>query len=472
MWDAEGRRYHDLVQSYRAIILGHATPGHVEAANGGDGTPAAHRHREIGWPRRFASRCRCELVRLMNSGTEATMTAVRLARGVTGRNRIVKFAGNYHGASDALLAAAGSGATTLHLQATAGVPNGAAMDTTVVPYNVVPTLDDTVACVIVEPVSANMGLVPPRPGFLQGLRAECDRVGAVLIFDEVITGFRLGLGGAQARYEVRPDVSCFGKVIGGGLPIGAIGGARSIMEQLSPLGGIFHAGTLAGNPLATAAGLAALDELTEDHYVELAGRAARLATGLHDAFAAAGIPAQVPLLGPLVGLYFGAEAPVDYEGATTTDEACYARFFHAMLDEGVALAPGAYEVLFPGLAHTDADLDRNRRVRRPGRSPLRRPAEPVPQEHERRRRPRRRSGEGLRHQASRRQHLADRAGRFLLRDRRTQRRGQDDDDPDDGQAAAARRRPRDHRQDPCGLIPAPRRRSSACCPTTSDCSNG
>ncbi|MEZ5215148.1 MAG: glutamate-1-semialdehyde 2,1-aminomutase [Ilumatobacteraceae bacterium] len=362
IWDAEGRRYHDLVQSYGAIILGHAHPRVVEALRtaAGDGTSyGAPTPREMKLAEAIRERVpSCELVRLMNSGTEATMTAVRLARGVTGRNRIVKFAGNYHGASDALLAAAGSGATTLHLQATAGVPNGAAMDTTVVPYNVVPTLDDTVACVIVEPVSANMGLVPPRPGFLQGLRAECDRVGAVLIFDEVITGFRLGLGGAQARYEVRPDVSCFGKVIGGGLPIGAIGGARSIMEQLSPLGGIFHAGTLAGNPLATAAGLAALDELTEDHYVELAGRAARLATGLHDAFAAAGIPAQVPLLGPLVGLYFGAEAPVDYEGATTTDEACYARFFHAMLDEGVALAPGAYEVLFPGLAHTDADLDR------------------------------------------------------------------------------------------------------------------
>jgi glutamate-1-semialdehyde 2,1-aminomutase len=299
----------------------------------------------------------CELVRLMSSGTEATMTAVRLARGVTGRNRIVKFAGNYHGAADPLLAASGSGVATLGLPGTAGVPAAAVADTMVVPYNIVPELDDAVACVIVEPVAANMGLVPPARGFLEGLRAACDRAGALLIFDEVITGFRVDLGGAQARYDVRPDITCFGKVIGGGLPIGAIGGRRDVMEQLSPLGPVFHAGTLSGNPLATAAGLAALDELTDDGIVELHARAGRLGAGLRDAITAAGITVQVPVLGTLVGLRFASSIATDYETAQETDEPTYAAFFHAMLDEGVALAPVAYEVLFPGLAHTDAVID-------------------------------------------------------------------------------------------------------------------
>jgi glutamate-1-semialdehyde 2,1-aminomutase len=198
-----------------------------------------------------------------------------------------------------------------------------------------------------------MGVVPPAPGFLQGLRAECDRVGALLIFDEVITGFRLGLGGAQARYDVMPDITCFGKVIGGGLPIGAIGGRRDVMEQLSPLGSIFHAGTLAGNPLATAAGLATLNELSDDHYVELFARARTLGAGLRDALTAAGIPCQVPVLGTLVGIHLDARQATNYDEAKHTDEAMFARLFHAMLAEGVALAPGAYEALFPGLAHTD-----------------------------------------------------------------------------------------------------------------------
>ena len=299
----------------------------------------------------------CERVRLMSSGTEATMTAIRLARGATGRNRIVKFAGNYHGAADPLLAASGSGVATLGLPGTAGVPAAAVADTMVVPYNVVPELDDAVACVIVEPVAANMGLVPPARGFLEGLRAACDRAGALLIFDEVITGFRVDLGGAQARYDVRPDITCFGKVIGGGLPIGAIGGRRDVMEHLSPLGPVFHAGTLSGNPLATAAGLAALDELTDDGIVELYARAGRLGAGLRDAITAAGITVQVPVLGTLVGLRFASSVATDYETAQETDEPTYAAFFHAMLDEGVALAPGAYEVLFPGLAHTDAVID-------------------------------------------------------------------------------------------------------------------
>ena len=361
VWDVEGRRYIDLVQSYGAIILGHAHPSVVDAITraAADGTSyGAPTPREMKLAEAIRERVpTCELVRLMSSGTEATMTAIRLARGATGRNRIVKFAGNYHGAADPLLAASGSGVATLGLPGTAGVPAAAVADTMVVPYNVVPELDDAVACVIVEPVAANMGLVPPARGFLEGLRAACDRAGALLIFDEVITGFRVDLGGAQARYDVRPDITCFGKVIGGGLPIGAIGGRRDVMEHLSPLGPVFHAGTLSGNPLATAAGLAALDELTDDGIVELYARAGRLGAGLRDAITAAGITVQVPVLGTLVGLRFASSVATDYETAQETDEPTYAAFFHAMLDEGVALAPGAYEVLFPGLAHTDAVID-------------------------------------------------------------------------------------------------------------------
>ena len=361
VWDVEGRRYIDLVQSYGAIILGHAHPTVVDAITraAADGTSyGAPTPREMKLAEAIRERVpTCERVRLMSSGTEATMTAIRLARGATGRNRIVKFAGNYHGAADPLLAASGSGVATLGLPGTAGVPAAAVADTMVVPYNIVPELDDAVACVIVEPVAANMGLVPPARGFLEGLRAACDRAGALLIFDEVITGFRVDLGGAQARYDVRPDITCFGKVIGGGLPIGAIGGRRDVMEQLSPLGPVFHAGTLSGNPLATAAGLAALDELTDDGIVELHARAGRLGAGLRDAITAAGITVQVPVLGTLVGLRFASSIATDYETAQETDEPTYAAFFHAMLDEGVALAPGAYEVLFPGLAHTDAVID-------------------------------------------------------------------------------------------------------------------
>jgi glutamate-1-semialdehyde 2,1-aminomutase len=247
---------------------------------------------------------------------------------------------------------------TLGLPGTAGVPASAVANTLVVPYNVVPQLDPQVAAVIVEPVAANMGVVAPSPGFLQGLRAECDRVGALLVFDEVITGFRLGHGGAQAKYDVVPDLTTFGKVIGGGLPIGAVGGRREIMETLSPLGPVFHAGTLAGNPLATAAGRAALHELTDDVYMELGARARRLASLLRDACATAGVAAHFPVVGTLVGMYFGSgDVPTNFAEAKTTDEQVYRTFFHAMLAEGVALAPGAYEALFVGLGHTDDVLD-------------------------------------------------------------------------------------------------------------------
>ena len=362
VWDVEGRRYIDLVQSYGAIILGHAHPAitaavNAAAANGtsyGAPTPGEMLLAEA-MTQRVDS---CDMVRLMNSGTEATSTAVRLARGYTGRDQLVIFHGNFHGATDALLAAGGSGVATLGLPGTAGVPASAVANTLVVPYNAVPQLDERVAAVIVEPVAANMGVVAPSPGFLQGLRDECDRVGALLVFDEVITGFRLGSGGAQAKYGVTPDLTTFGKVIGGGLPIGSVGGRREIMETLSPLGPVFHAGTLAGNPLATAAGRAALGELDDDVYVELGRRAARLSTLLGEACASAGIAAQFPVVGTLVGMYFGdGAAPTNFVEAKTTDEQVYRTFFHAMLSQGVALAPGAYEALFVGLAHTDDVLD-------------------------------------------------------------------------------------------------------------------
>jgi glutamate-1-semialdehyde 2,1-aminomutase len=362
VWDVEGTRYIDLVQSYGAIILGHSHPVVVDAVQ-----DAARQGTSYGAPTMretlLAEAIRVhvpsiELLRFVNSGTEATMTAIRVARGFTGRPMIVKFAGNYHGHSDALLVEGGSGVASLGLSGSAGVTDVAVSQTIVAPYNVVPALDETVACVIVEPVAANMGLVAPQRGFLEGLRAECDRVGALLVFDEVITGFRVGLGGAQAMYEVQPDLTCLGKVIGGGLPIAAFGGRADVMACLAPVGPVYQAGTLSGNPLATAAGLAALGALDPACYQELSARSARLGAGLADAFREHGIAAAIPVVGPLVGLYFSSTPAVDYDSARTTDTARYAAFFHALLARGVALAPGPYEVLFPGLAHDDAVIDR------------------------------------------------------------------------------------------------------------------
>ena len=371
--DVEGQTYIDLVQSYGAVILGHGHPVITDALQraAGDGTSfGAPTPREMKLAEAIQERVpSCERVRFMNSGTEATSTVVRLARGLTGRSRIVIFDGNFHGATDALLAAGGSGVATLGLPGTAGVPPEAVANTIVVPYNQVPELDDRVAAVIVEPVAANMGVVAPAPGFLEGLRAACDRVGALLIFDEVITGFRLGLGGAQGYLGVTPDLTCFGKVIGGGLPIGAVGGRRDIMENLTPIGKVFHAGTLAGNPLATAAGLAALSVLNDDHYRELERQATRLGNIMTEAAVSAGLPLHVSRVGTLTGIHLGSalndsstpggvsRLPVNFTEAKTTDEALYARLFHALLQEGVALAPGAYEAMFVGLAHDDAVMD-------------------------------------------------------------------------------------------------------------------
>jgi glutamate-1-semialdehyde 2,1-aminomutase len=365
--DAEGTRYIDMVQSYGAVLLGHAHPivtaALAKAAALGT-TFGAPTPGEVLLAEAISERVTgCEQVRLVSSGTEAAMSAVRLARGVTGRDRVVKFDGCYHGHSDGLLAGGGSGVAMLGLPGSAGVPKGAVADTIVAPYNAVPELDDEVACVIVEPVAANMNLVPPAPGFLAALRAACDAAGALLIFDEVITGFRIGTGGATAWSGVTPDLWCFGKVIGGGLPVGAFGGSRALLASLAPQGPVYQAGTLSGNPLATAAGLAVLTEVTGDDYVALESRAASFAANLAAAIVQGGLGANVPVIGPLVGLFLSPNGPIgapfDYETAhSLASNGVYPRFFHAMLRRGVALAPGAYEVMFPGLSHDDEVLDR------------------------------------------------------------------------------------------------------------------
>jgi glutamate-1-semialdehyde 2,1-aminomutase len=367
--DAEGTRYVDLVQSYGAVLLGHAHPAVTSAV-----TEAARHGTTFGAPtpgevllaEAICDRVRgCEQVRLVSSGTEAAMSAVRLARGVTGRDRVVKFDGCYHGHSDGLLAGGGSGVAMLGLPGSIGVSAGAVADTEVVPYNVVPDLDERVACVIVEPVAANMNLVPPVPGFLEALRTACDECGALLVFDEVITGFRLGVDGASGWSAVTPDLWCFGKVIGGGLPVGAFGGRAGLMAELAPAGPVYQAGTLSGNPLATAAGLAVLDEVGPQDYEALAARVAVFAKELESAIAAAGLAVAAMAVGPLAGLFLGPGddgslgAPTDYEGARAlAGNGTYGRFFHAMLRRGVALAPGPYEVMFPGMAHDERVLAR------------------------------------------------------------------------------------------------------------------
>ncbi|HUP68760.1 MAG TPA: glutamate-1-semialdehyde 2,1-aminomutase [Acidimicrobiales bacterium] len=369
VWDIDGRRYLDYVQSYGASILGHAHPDVVQAVQRAavDGmTYGAPTEREVLLAETIRDRVEgCDMVRLVSTGTEATMTAVRVARGFTGRDRVVKFAGCYHGHSDGLLAEAGSGVATLGLPGSAGVPEEAVAQTLVVPYNQVPAIDTDVACVIVEPVAANMGLVPPAVGFLEGLRSACDQAGALLIFDEVITGFRVALGGASSALDVRPDLWCFGKIIGGGLPLAALAGRREVMEVLAPLGPVYQAGTLSGNPLATAAGLTVLSLLDDAAYTMLSGRATELARLLADVFTEADVPAQIPVFGTLLGLFFSEHRVTDYDLAKAAcANGTYAPFFRAMLDRGVALAPGPYEVLFPSLAHTRDDLERTADVAR------------------------------------------------------------------------------------------------------------
>ena len=362
VWDADGRRYIDYVQSYGPGILGHAHPTVLEAIS-----VAASRGTSFGAPTEaevvmaeMVVECIAglESVRFVSSGTEATMSAVRLARGATGRPGIVKFAGCYHGHGDALLAAGGSGVANQGLTGCDGVTAGAVADTIVAPYNVVPELDGTVAAVIVEPVAANMGLVAPVPGFLEGLRAACDAAGSLLVFDEVITGFRLARGGAAERFGIMPDLWCFGKVIGGGLPVGAFGGRWDVMKHLAPLGGVYQGGTLSGNPLAMAAGRATLELLDDGAFDRLTATAARLADGLAVAFNGAGLQTVLPRVGSLLGCFFGDVAPTDFDEAKVlADNGIYPKVFHALLERGVALAPGAYEALFPSLAHSDEVID-------------------------------------------------------------------------------------------------------------------
>ncbi|HWO70616.1 MAG TPA: glutamate-1-semialdehyde 2,1-aminomutase [Actinomycetota bacterium] len=369
--DVDGNRYVDLVQSWGALLFGHAREEVVRAA-----AEAARRGTSFGAPTEaeveLAERVRrlvpsVEMVRLTSSGTEAAMAAVRLARGATGRDLVLKFEGCYHGHADALLAkGAGSGVATFGIPGSPGVTEGAARDTLTAPYNDLEAAralfeahGERIACAIVEPVAANMGVVPPAPGFLEGLRELCAGSGALLVFDEVITGFRLGLGGAQARFGVTPDLTVLGKVLGGGFPLAGFGGRAEIMERLAPSGPVYQAGTLSGNPVAVAAGLATL-ELAErlDPYPGLEARAARLAEGLARAFAEAGVPAVVNREGSLLSVFFS-EGPVrNFEDARAADHWRYARFFHAMLARGVYLPPSGYEGWFLGAAHGDAEVER------------------------------------------------------------------------------------------------------------------
>jgi glutamate-1-semialdehyde 2,1-aminomutase len=367
--DTDGRRYIDYVQSWGAAILGHAHPKVVEAvqraaAKGMSyGAPTA---REVELAETICARVpSVEKVRLVSSGTEAAMTATRLVRGASGRSKIVKFAGCYHGHLDALLVAAGTGIATFGLPGSAGVTEGTVADTLVAPYNddaavdeLFARLGDEVAAVLVEPVAANMGLVPATEGFLARLRRRCDEHGALLVFDEVITGFRVGPAGAQGAYSVTPDLSLFGKVVGGGLPAAAVGGRAELMDELAPSGPVYQAGTLSGNPLATAAGLAVLSLLDDEAYDRLETIASRLADGLTNAFERAGVVAQVPRARTLVGVFFADEPVRDFAGAQAADHKAYASFFHGLLGRGVYIAPSGYEAMFPSLAHGDDELAR------------------------------------------------------------------------------------------------------------------
>ncbi|MHB1889778.1 MAG: glutamate-1-semialdehyde 2,1-aminomutase [Acidimicrobiales bacterium] len=361
--DVEGRVYVDMVQSYGAVLLGHAHPAVTDAvcrAAARGTTFGAPTEGEVLLAETICARVEgCDQVRFVSSGTEAAMSAVRVARGYTGRDRVVVFEGCYHGHSDTLLAGGGSGVATLGLPLSAGVPSLAVAETMVVPYGEVPDIDERVACVLVEPVAANMGVVPPPPGFLQGLRQACDDSGALLVFDEVITGFRVLDGAASDLYGVRPDLWCFGKVIGGGLPIGAFGGRREVLSVLAPEGPVYQAGTLSGNPVATAAGLAVLSEIDGALLGGLSARVASFAASLASVFEAGGVEAQVPYVGPLVGVFFAADPVRNFADARrSVAGGLYPAFFRAMLDNGVALAPGPYEALFPGAAHSAAVLDR------------------------------------------------------------------------------------------------------------------
>ncbi|MDX1594430.1 MAG: glutamate-1-semialdehyde 2,1-aminomutase [Gammaproteobacteria bacterium] len=367
--DADGNSYIDYVGSWGPMIVGHAHPDVIAAVQ-----EAASRGLGFGTPTEIETRMArkvlelmptLDMVRMVSSGTEATMTALRLARGFTGRDKIVKFEGCYHGHSDALLIKAGSGALTLGVPSSPGVPAALAEHTVTLPFNdlercraAFAELGEEVACVIVEPVAGNMNCVPPAPGFLEGLRELCDAHGSLLVFDEVMTGFRVALGGAQARYGIRPDLTTLGKVIGGGLPVAALGGRRAVMEHLAPVGPVYQAGTLSGNPVAMAAGLATLEIVAAPGFHDaLAATTEKLCTGLLEAAREAGVPMTANRVGGMFGLFFtGADEVRCFADVMACDVERFKRFFHGMLDAGVYFAPSAFEAGFLSSAHGDAEI--------------------------------------------------------------------------------------------------------------------
>jgi len=368
LYDEDDRRYIDYVGSWGPMIAGHAHPAVVRAvqetaANGlSFGAPTALETAMAQRIQQFMPSM--ELVRLCNSGTEATMSAIRLARGCTGRDKIVKFEGCYHGHSDALLVKAGSGALTLGVPTSPGVPTALAAHTLTLSYNDVEgvralfaQIGAEIAAIIVEPVAGNMNCIPPVPGFLEGLRAVCDQYGSLLIFDEVMTGFRVAAGGAQALYGIQPDLTTLGKIIGGGMPVGAFGGRRALMEQLAPLGPIYQAGTLSGNPVAMAAGLATLALIsTPDFHANLAAKTWHLCDGLTRIAQGAGIPLTANSVGGMFGIFFTDAIVTTYAQAVACNVERFKAFFHGMLAEGVYLAPSAFEAGFLSSAHTEDEI--------------------------------------------------------------------------------------------------------------------
>lgn len=367
--DVDGRQYIDFVLSWGPMILGHDEPSVTRAV-----CDAAHRGTSYGAPcpdevllaeAVVAAMPSLEMVRMVNSGTEATMSALRLARAATRRDKVLKFVGCYHGHADPFLAAAGSGLATFSIPGTPGVPAAVVADTLLAPYNDLEAVKEcfarhgeSIAAIIVEPVAANMGLVLPKPGFLEGLRAICDQYESLLIFDEVITGFRAAFGGAQARFKVDPDLTTFGKIIGGGLPVGAFGGKRRYMELIAPRGGVYQAGTLSGNPLAMAAGLATLGILRKADYDGLENRTRAFAHSLRDIIAAKGVPLQMPTLASMFCPYFSEHEVTDFADAQKCDQKLFTSFYKQMRAQGIYLAPSGYETGMVSFAHTDEDFNR------------------------------------------------------------------------------------------------------------------